>query len=66
MAGFVNNLSRSTSFALAIVLAAPAFAQSSAPATPLPDLGGFSLPSSRSTPRVAPDAEPTTGATAPR
>ncbi|WP_232283348.1 hypothetical protein [Sphingomonas sp. PAMC 26617] len=62
----MKNLSRSVPFALATALAAPASAQTSAPATPLPDLGGFSLPSSRPTPRVAPDAEPTTGATAPR
>ncbi len=66
MAGTVKNLPRSVSFALAAALSAPAVAQTSPPATPLPDLDGFSLPSSRPTPRVAPDAEPTTGATAPR
>lgn len=66
MAANVKNPSRSIAFALAVMTAVPALAQTSAPATPLPDLGGFSLPSSRPTPRVAPDAEPTTGATAPR
>ncbi|WP_242183359.1 hypothetical protein [Sphingomonas sp. CARO-RG-8B-R24-01] len=44
-----------------LLLATPVAAQTSAPATPLPDLDGYSLPSSRPTPRVAPDAEPTTG-----
>ena len=66
MAANVKNPSRSIAFALAVMTAVPALAQISAPATPLPDLGGFSLPSSRPTPRAAPDAEPTTGATAPR
>jgi len=66
MGDLVKTISRTAPFLFALLLAAPAVAQTSAPATPLPDLDGFSLPSSRPTPRVAPDAEPTTGATAPR
>ena len=66
MGDLVKTISRTAPVAFALLLAPAAVAQTSAPATPLPDLDGFSLPSSRPTPRVVPDAQPTTGATAPR
>lgn len=66
MGGAVKNIPRTAPFLFALLLATQAEAQTSTPATPLSDLDGFSLPSSRPTPRVAPDAEPTTGASAPR
>ena len=66
MGDLVKTISSTAPVAFALLLAPAAVAQTSAPATPLPDLDGFSLPSSRPTPRIAPDAQPTTGATAPR